>query len=45
MILETNVKFVKIIYHVSSFMFNIQKYLDKDNILKTFKLFKRTLRL
>ena len=37
MMLETNVKLVNIIYHVSSFMFNIQKSLDIDNIFKTFK--------
>ena len=39
--LETNVKLVNIIYHVSCFMFNIQKiFKDIDKTLKTFKLFK-----
>ena len=39
--LETNVKLVNIIYHVSCFMFNIQKiFKDIDKTFKTFKLFK-----
>ena len=39
--LETNVKLVNIIYHVSCFMFNFQKiFKDIDKTFKTFKLFK-----
>ena len=39
--LETNLKLVNIIYHVSCFMFNIQKiFKDIDKKFKTFKLFK-----
>ena len=38
--LETNVKLVNIIYHVSCFIFNIQKSLDIHTTFKTFKLFK-----
>ena len=41
--LETNVKLVNIIYHVSCFMFNVQYseiFKDIDKTFKTFKLFK-----